>query len=144
MIFTVWGLLLFGRNVIYDVYLHVMTNRLPLWQDLTEVFGPKNISECSGCQQTSGAVGILHVCNGHGSILDAVVHHCINSHSHRVFCQNLQQIIITLKNQQTNLKINTPPLFSLFPWIKEHWKALLLLPETQENSAMCYNFRMIE
>ena len=82
----------------YDMYLHVMTNRLPLWQDLAEVFGPKNISEGSGCQQTSWAVGILHVCNGHGGILDAVVHHRINSHSHRVFCQNLQQIIINIKN----------------------------------------------
>ena len=71
------------------VYLHGVRNVLPVRQDLTQVLGTEDVPERGGCQEPRGAVRVLHVGDGHGGVLHAVVDHCVNCHCHRVTGQHL-------------------------------------------------------
>ena len=72
-----------------DTYLHGLTNTFSLTQDLTQVLGSQHIAQGGLRQQTSGTIGIFHVCNWHGGIVYSEVHHCIYCYSNTVLCQNL-------------------------------------------------------
>ena len=67
-------------------YLHGMTNDFTISQDLAQVLGSQHIPQGRLCQQASGAIGILHIGNRCGSIMDSEIHHSIYCHSHAVFC----------------------------------------------------------
>ena len=68
------------------MYLHRLAYAFPFTQDLTQVLGSQHISQGGLCQQASGAIGILHIGNRCGSIMDSEIHHSIYCHSHAVFC----------------------------------------------------------
>ena len=63
-----------------------MADYLTVSQNLAQVLGSQHISQGGLCKQTCGTIGILHISNGSGGIMDSEIHHSIYCHSHAVFC----------------------------------------------------------
>ena len=62
-----------------------MADNLTVSQNFTQIFGSQYISQGGLCQETCGAIGIFHISNGSGGIMDSEIYHSIYCHSHTVF-----------------------------------------------------------
>lgn len=72
------------------LYLHSVRNFLTVRQDLCQVLGTQDVPQGGLSQQPGSSICISDVSHSQSGILDPVVHHAINTHSHRVFGQNLR------------------------------------------------------
>lgn len=71
------------------VYLHAVSDALPVRQELGQVLRTKDIPEGGLSQQAGGEVSIGHVGHGGDGVTDAEVHHTIHRDRYRIFGQDL-------------------------------------------------------
>ncbi len=72
-------------------YTHVITDGLSVTEDLRETLGAQNIPQ-STLGDTERGIKVVFGQNYRlDGIFNSEIHHCINSSSHLVLCQNLQQ-----------------------------------------------------
>ena len=71
-------------------YLHQMADGFSLGEDFAQIFGSENVSERGGREKPGGSRGVLHIGDGHGGVIDAIVDDSIHGHCHGIFRKNLK------------------------------------------------------
>ena len=65
-------------------HLHLLSDGLPVRQDVAQVPGAQHIPQGGGGQQPGGPAVVVHVGHGTDAVIDFVVHDGIDKHRHRV------------------------------------------------------------
>ena len=71
-------------------HLHLLSDGLPVGQDVAQVPGAQHIPQGGGGQQPGGPAVVVHVGHGVDGVLHLVVHDGVDKHRHGVLGQDLE------------------------------------------------------